>query len=199
MAVDCSVSDCGRPVEAKGWCHAHYMRWYSTGDVQADKPLRRYLRGDPRSRFQSCIDHNGPVPAERPELGPCWIWTGAKNVNGYGVASVAGEPVLAYRWGFEQFAGQIPAGFEPDHLCRNRACVNYERHLELVTHQENVLRGESFAAHFARRTACGRGHEYTTENTYTCRDGSRGCRTCERARNRARYVRRMAAREAAPA
>lgn len=27
----CSVEGCDRPAKTKGWCHAHYMRWWSTG------------------------------------------------------------------------------------------------------------------------------------------------------------------------
>jgi len=27
-----------------GWCHAHYLRRVRTGDVQADKPMRRRIR-----------------------------------------------------------------------------------------------------------------------------------------------------------
>jgi hypothetical protein len=25
-------------------------------------------------RFWEKVDKNGPVPAHRPELGPCWVW-----------------------------------------------------------------------------------------------------------------------------
>ncbi len=32
------------------------------------------------------------------------------------------------------------AGMDVDHLCRNRACVN-PKHLELVSHKENLRRG----------------------------------------------------------
>ncbi len=37
----CAVATCSRPVSTRGWCHGHYLRWYRTGDVQADQPLRR--------------------------------------------------------------------------------------------------------------------------------------------------------------
>lgn len=36
----CSVEGCGRPVQARGWCAAHYKRWQATGDVQADRPIQ---------------------------------------------------------------------------------------------------------------------------------------------------------------
>ena len=39
----CSVESCDRPIKARGWCHAHYMRWHATGDpgttpVQPPRP-----------------------------------------------------------------------------------------------------------------------------------------------------------------
>lgn len=35
----CSVDGCERPHKARGWCLAHWKRWYRNGDVQADKPF----------------------------------------------------------------------------------------------------------------------------------------------------------------
>jgi hypothetical protein len=39
--TECAVDGCDRQAKSRGWCHAHYQRWRSTGDVQADLPLRR--------------------------------------------------------------------------------------------------------------------------------------------------------------
>lgn len=38
-ATACSVDGCGRDAVTRGWCQGHYLRWYRTGDVQADRPL----------------------------------------------------------------------------------------------------------------------------------------------------------------
>ncbi len=38
--------------------------------------------------------------------------------------------------------GDIPAGMDLDHLCRNESCVNPD-HLELVTHAKNCRRGRA--------------------------------------------------------
>lgn len=37
----CSVETCPRSVYCRGWCQAHYRRWYVGGKVRADVPLRR--------------------------------------------------------------------------------------------------------------------------------------------------------------
>lgn len=37
----CAVQTCDKLAKARGWCDAHYFRWRTSGDVQADKPLRR--------------------------------------------------------------------------------------------------------------------------------------------------------------
>jgi HNH endonuclease len=192
MKTDCLVKDCARPAEARALCHAHYMRLWFTGDVRADSALRPYSR-DPEYRFFNRVDRNGPTPIARPELGPCWVWTGPRT-KGYGRMSVGGKEQYVHRWAYERFVGQLPDGLDVDHLCRNPSCVNFA-HLEPVTHQVNCLRGESPCAKYARRDTCAKGHAYTAENTFTRPDKSRGCRTCDRARSRASYLKRRARKE----
>lgn len=70
----------------------------------------------------------------------CWLWTAAKNSDGYGYFSIKGYSVRAHRWAYELNVGPIPKNRVIDHLCRNRSCVRPD-HLELVTNQENVIRG----------------------------------------------------------
>jgi hypothetical protein len=113
-----------------------------------------------------------------PESG-CWEWTGAITRLGYGNAYVGGRTMLAHRAVYEALVGPVPNGLTLDHLCRNRGCVN-PAHLEPVTHRENVLRGEGFAARHARKTHCPRGHPYDEKNTEWYR-GGRYCRACRTA------------------
>lgn len=80
----------------------------------------------------------------------CWIWTGARNGDGYGYFSLRGYSARAHRWSYELCNGPIPLGAVTDHLCRNRLCVRPD-HLELVTPKENVVRGWE-----AGRTPCNR-------------------------------------------
>src|SRR3990167_6510962 len=69
----------------------------------------------------------------------CWEWQGAQNGAGYGQAWDGSRNRAAHRVMYEQLVGPVPIGFELDHLCRNKACCN-PKHLEVVTHQENILR-----------------------------------------------------------
>lgn len=70
----------------------------------------------------------------------CWIWQLAINpVTGYGIDGSEGGSRTAHRRVYEDRRGLIPEGFELDHLCRVRGCVNPD-HLEPVTKHENLRR-----------------------------------------------------------
>lgn len=108
----------------------------------------------------------------------CWTWLSHRTVDGYGVMMVAGKVRRAHRLVWCAFRGPIPAGLQLDHLCRNRGCVNPE-HLELVTLQENVARGNAGEPQRAR-THCPRQHPYAGANLVVWADGKRRCRRCLR-------------------
>lgn len=142
----------------------------------------RYVRGTPEERFWAKVDKNGPVPEYRPDLGPCWLWT-ASGVGGYGRFGItAKEKVLAHRYAWILEYGAIPDALEPDHLCRVLLCVR-TKHLELVTHAENVRRGVSPPAVHATKTHCRWDHEFSPENTRIRANGSRFCIACQNIRN----------------
>jgi hypothetical protein len=118
------------------------------------------------------------------EVGDCWHWTAGKH-NGYGQFSLGGRKgrmYYAHRVAYEWLVGPIPEGLQLDHLCRNRACVNPD-HLEPVSQQENILRGEGGQNH-AVKTHCPQGHEYAGDNLYVRPDGGRQCRACTREHQR---------------
>lgn len=112
----------------------------------------------------------------------CLIWLGAVVRGGYGTIKIEGKRRVAHGIAYELHKGIVPAGLELDHLCRTPSCIN-PNHLEAVTHRENMLRGNTLAAHHAAQTHCLRGHELTEENTYlrVSRNG-RYCRICGNAR-----------------
>ena len=122
----------------------------------------------------------------------CWEWTAAI-VGGYGYFRFNGRWVRAHRFAYELTYGAIPDGFEIDHQCRNRACVN-PSHLEVVTCKTNILRGLGVAAQLAKKTHCTKGHPYDLFNTYIYPNGTRDCRECRRQR-KARWRERNELRE----
>lgn len=123
----------------QGVCEMHYARLKRLGHPGSAASLR--IIGDQDSRFWSYVDKDGPVPRHRPDLGPCWIWTGSLNKAGYGNFGASGaKTTLAHRWSYINFVGSIPKGLTIDHLCHVRACVNYIRHIEPVTQVENFRR-----------------------------------------------------------
>jgi len=119
--------------------------------------------------------------AQPRETGECWEWTGCKLVSGYGLFWWGGQQSTAHRYSYELANGPIPDGKEVDHTCRNHGCVN-AAHMEAVTHQENILRGNTVATRHAAKTHCPQGHPYDLINTYRKPDGSRECRTCRKAK-----------------
>ena len=98
--------------------------------------------------------------------------------NGYGKISFQGKGDYAHRVSYILFVGPIPEGLEPDHKCRNRACINPD-HLEAVTRRVNLLRGETLAAAMATKTYCDSGHAFTEANTYMW-NSTRNCRECRK-------------------
>lgn len=71
---------------------------------------------------------------ERPH--GCWEWNGSVHKVGYGTINME----YAHRVIYEREVGPIPDGYDIDHLCRNKLCVN-PAHLEPVPHAVNVRRG----------------------------------------------------------
>lgn len=145
------------------------------------------------ARFWSKVDKNGPIPAHRPELGPCWMWTAGRSGNGYGTFHPChGETCNAHEISYRLAKGDVQEGFERDHLCRIRHCVN-PNHIEAVTSQVNVLRGSGITAAHARKTHCVAGHPMVPGNLYADHRGiGRGrCAECTRARNRESHARRV--------
>ncbi len=117
----------------------------------------------------------------------CWLWAGTVQNAGYGQMSVFGGIAPAHRVSYELYVGAIAEGLVIDHLCRTRLCVNYA-HLEAVTQQENILRGNGLAAQNARKDACLHGHPLSGDNVYL-NAGRRHCRICVNTRARKNHAR----------
>lgn len=103
----------------------------------------------------------------------CWLWIGYTDCRGYGWVRFGGKNRRAHRVALELAGRSVVAPMVTDHLCRLRCCVNPE-HLEVVTSKENILRGISFAAVNASKSACPKcGGEYIPR-----RGGRRRCVPC---------------------
>jgi len=123
----------------------------------------------------------------------CWIWTGAKTYEDYGVVAVKTgyrkyKIVCVHRWTWEQLYGPIETGLHLDHLCKVRLCVNPD-HLEPVTPKENVRRSNRVSQ---RPGFCKHDHDLAREG-YALKRGGVRCRACDRERGKLRRALKKAA------
>lgn len=110
----------------------------------------------------------------------CWLWTGRKMSEGYGMITVSGRSQLAHRISFELYRGPIAAGLVIDHLCSVRACVN-PNHLDATTQRINNLRSFNVSGCNARKRRCDSGHVLPQKYVANQR---RRCAPCHNARNK---------------
>lgn len=92
------------------------------------------------SRFWAKVDRQGPTPAHRPDLGPCWVWTARLSPDGYGQFRVGGMDspnARAHRVSWIFAHGPIPDGLWVLHHCDEPTCVRPD-HLFIGTHKDNV-------------------------------------------------------------
>lgn len=102
----------------------------------------------------------------------CWLWTGALNAKGYGRFGNA----MAHRVALQLVGRAVPTGFEVDHKCSVRACVN-PAHLDVVT----VRRGKRTCLECERDRAR---EYYRKRNPDVQRAGRRWLTTAEKQRIR---------------
>lgn len=115
--TECSVSGCGKPHHAKGFCSTHAQRFARHGNPEFVK------RVFTREYFESCIE-------KKPD--GCWLWNGVVLTTGYGQFFKR----LAHRVSYEFYKGAIPAGALIMHSCDVRNCVNPD-HLSPGTPKAN--------------------------------------------------------------
>lgn len=170
---------CTEFVHARGLCDNHY-RWTQRNIGFASLPSSR-------ERFLAFVNKNGKIPEARPDLGPCWLWTGCLDNDGYGRFTLDGKKIMAARAAIILFGKGITVGLEPDHLCRVRPCVRVS-HLEPVTHRENLKRG---VFPNSKKLVCPAGHPLLGPNLYVSPTKRRICRICVKASARRSYRRKI--------
>lgn len=138
------------------------------------KGVYKRIKVPVEQRFWAKVDKDGPIPAFRPDLGPCWVWLASDNGMGYGQFGFEhGKSMqLAHRVSYQYLVGPIPDETPVlDHLCRVTMCVNPE-HLEPVTYIENTRRG----GRRALKEPCVNGHPW--ESSYIRPNGTLRCHDC---------------------
>lgn len=121
----CEVQGCARTHLAKGLCQRHYHRMWKYGSTECKSP-----NGEVEYRLYSKTIK---------QADGCLIFTGCISTQGYGSISVDGKMRSAHIVSYELVHGPVPFGYELDHLCNRKVCINPE-HLEPVTHKENMRR-----------------------------------------------------------
>ena len=75
----------------------------------------------------------------------CWLWTGQKQVRGYGRIAINGKRTGAHRFSWQLANGPIPFGMRILHRCDNPPCVR-PSHLfagtDLDNYRDAVAKGQ---------------------------------------------------------
>ncbi len=173
----CNAPGCLREQAAIGLCNGH--RWQKRKGLPFG-PLQPFCPRRPKGSPPKIEYDEAPCP--RSDLdGPCFIFRGRKNEDGYGMVHANKKSVSVHKYVWERDNGPVPNGLEIDHQCRVRACCN-TNHLRVVTHKVNVTENYVRVSANSRKTHCPQGHEYTVENTrWKFRNGwkMRDCRKCD--------------------
>lgn len=124
----CGFETCDRQAAAKGLCLQHRRQQRNGRELTQIKRM---------AKKSDSVDVRMARFTNRTET--CWQWVGYVDRDGYGAITLEAVKRKAHRVAYKMAKGEIPDGFDIDHLCRNTACVNPD-HLEAVPPEENQRR-----------------------------------------------------------
>ena len=126
------------------------------------------------------------------EITGCWLWQGYVNADGYARL----DSQNAHRLFFLHHGGEIPEGWDVDHLCKRRNCVN-PGHLEAVPEIVNIRRAKRRHVTIDGQSIriCREGHLVRGQNMAKASQGKYICWLCAHPEPTVRppYKRRLAA------
>lgn len=125
----CSVEECGKQVEARGWCKMHYMRFRRHGNLR----VTRTRCGQPLGFLDDVA-----LPYAGDE---CLIWPFSRTESGYGRVWIGDQLCVASRVVCERAHGPPPSPkHEAAHSCGNGhlGCIN-PHHLRWALPVENAV------------------------------------------------------------
>lgn len=116
MPVQCTCLTCGEPITGRP---SRGERKFCSRECWRNRPLQPAA-----DRFWAKVVKAGPIPEHRPELGPCWLWTGAHYADGRPEFWYEGRDVHAAVVAYILTYGPMPAERSwALHHCDNLACV----------------------------------------------------------------------------
>jgi len=106
------------------------------------RQLKLWTLDDFKNEILERVSYDDTISALRPDwaLGPCWLWTGTFNDNGYGIHCRLGEQrVHRLSWRlFKNNGEKIEKGMFACHHCDNPSCCNPD-HIFIGSPRDNSL------------------------------------------------------------
>jgi len=124
-------------------CGRGFWAWPSTIRVWGARYCSNTCQGAARSArwresFEARLGAFVPAPTDKACLGPCRLWTGQHDADGYALLSRKGRSNRAARLAWLYYTGTpVPAGHFVMHWCNTPGCVA-EGHLAPGTPLENM-------------------------------------------------------------